>query len=410
MRTLFTSIGLTVITTTHALLNLCQKSEKRKGVLYASYEGNEVLSPIQERLPGTLLLSLNGFRKSSLLRRGNGKDALRFTNIISKPFVGIHAREEGFRRHLARFMYENQKRLLTYNSFDTAIIIDEVSTPHRMLVKAAKEERIVTIALQHGSIDNEHEGYREYKKRKPEDIADYFLVYSPFEKKCLITKSNIHDKQVIVIGSPRYDMLARSVTAKEKTAIRKKYGIGKKRYLLWVTQSHDPYFIKYEENRKNCEALFPFFARNKDLLLVIKLHPNEDQKAPLYHEFNKRYDFPARILDGKANTNELISASEGIIVKYSTTWIESVIQDKPFCRLELVKNFYAETFKDSGFDLIIKKADEVPAVIAALLSPTYRKRFSRLRSQLIKRRVANFGKATENAVNFIENIRNSSKF
>ncbi|MBN1275015.1 CDP-glycerol glycerophosphotransferase family protein [Candidatus Woesearchaeota archaeon] len=406
-KTLLASLGLSVITSWHALLNRFGKSTKRKGVLYATYDGNKVLEPVQEKLPGTLLLTPSIYRKSSFLRRQSG-EVMRFANIITKPFLGVYMDEKRFRARLARFLEESYRTWLGRNDFDKVVMIDEYSMPHTALTKAAKGTEMATIGVQHGVMftDDRHyradEGYKEYKRRKDASrVVDWFIAYSDVEKSYLM-KDSPHLKAV-ALGCPRYDHLAKRMSAKEKEKIVRRLGVDpKKRTVVWATQTHNLDLYGKTENRANAEALFTYFAKHRDKYnFIIKLHPNEDQNAPLYHEYNDRFGNVAIILGKEHNTEELVRACDALIIKHSTVGAEAVLLGKPIIMLELRKSADLSIYTDEGFDNVIRKKDDVGKVLEHAFSKEGQESFKKKREAYIKRRFKNFGNATERVARFI---------
>lgn len=406
MKTLLISIGLNVITTIHSVLNKFGKERRRKGVLYATYEERRLLTAIQDRLPGTTLLSLNRFQKGSLWRRKATEGEIRFANIIFRPFVGLCLDEYSYRKRLARFMYENQKQFLARNGFEKVVMIDEFSMPHTMLTKAAKELGILTVAVQHGLIDKDDPRYAEGKKRDLSLLVDYMIVQSEKERSFMTTDSNLSARSVLALGFPPYDKLAQPQKYFRKTAIREKYDLPRDRKVaLWLTQSHDPDFVKNDENNRNCRELFPFFKKHSDIRLVIKLHPNEDQRAPVYRQWNRKYGGVATILGRDADTLSLIAASDLVMTKHSTTAFEAALLEKPLLRIELSKNKYGSMYEGTGLDLAVRKHADLERLVPLALSQEYKTTLSRIKQGLVRHRYPNFGHAGETIAKTIKRLK-----
>ena len=288
------------------------------------------------------------------------------------------------------------------------ILSDEASIPGRALVIAGKKKKIPTIALQHGIITRSHQGYYHKPKNISKSRLDFIncclpdmtCVYGKYEKNIL--KDFGYKKSAIKItGAPRYDILKNKIFDKNK--ILKKYKLPKnKKIILWATQTHNEKMQKSGENEKNVKTIFRVFSKLKDEFhLVIKLHPNEDQRAPLYKKYNKKYDNIATIIGRGGNTFELIYISDMVITKSSTVGIEAIIMKKPLILAELIKSYDLSTYKKYGVPVFRNKI-ELTRYLKLAKTKKYLKNFEKMRKKFIDERISFLGCSTKKLIKIIE--------
>lgn len=413
-------MGVSCISIIHTTLNLLEKKKKRTAhILYACYDNKQIVAPLINKMSGLTLHSLSIYQKKSFLSRKNTINDINFNNIIRRPFIGLYFNEKKFRESFANHLYTQQKNFLKKNMFSAIVCTDEFSMPHSMLTKAANQLGLWTFGIQHGQIytkDSQYEkgrGYVEYKKRKnKDDVVDYMIVYSKKEKDYL-TKNSPHLKAE-ALGCPRYDHFAQNRTKEEKKKIAQSLGIKldkKKKHIVWATQTHHNDEMNPEENKQNCKLLFPYFLKNKkDFQFFIKLHPNEDQKAPLYKKWNKKYHNVASIIKGKKDMTKVLDVADGLIVKHSAVGSEAILAGKPLVFLDPNKGAEIDMYTEEGFNKIIRTEEDLEKVFRSLFSKEEQKKFSKLRQAYIKRRFAHFGNATAATVSFIQNqIKNKKQ-
>ena len=181
-------------------------------------------------------------------------------------------------------------------------------------------------------------------------IPTLTLVQGECERRLLL-KMGYPKKTIRVTGQPRYDFLAYSDEIFDMERIIEEYRLPKnKRFIIWTTQTHG---LSKQENIRNVqEILRAMKVLKNEYHLIIKLHPGENQKAPLYKKYFGDKDF-ATIIGGKANTYELIYISDALITKHSTTGIEAIAMGKPILLTGFVKSVDLSLYTDYGFDYIL---------------------------------------------------------
>jgi len=200
---------------------------------------------------------------------------------------------------------------------------------------------------------------------KKELMADCFLVSGPKIKK-LKEKTFKDAKEILVTGQPRYDKHSLAQRIYKRNKILEKLGKNlNKKTVLWTTQTHG---LSLEENLRNIEAVYDTIKNLKDVQLIIKLHPAEDQKAPLYR---KDKSFEPVIVEGGEDTYALISACDLLITRHSTTAIEAIALDKPVIILNLSGKKDITEYEKEGAALGVYTERDLKQAIEELLKDQF---------------------------------------
>jgi len=336
------------------------------------------------------------------------KKEIEFLRFVRKKKMNLSKSDEYyffvFFPHIIKYI-EMAKEMIRKEKPKAIVIQNEYGVWEKSLIFAAKQENIPTVAIQHGVVYDTHPGYnfKNWNKNSIKNLlADKVCVYGNSEKDVLIN-NGCPEEKVVVTGHLRYDFLKDADKIFDRDKTLEKYGIDKnKKIVLWATQTHG---FDNKENRLNAEMMFNFFSKMKDRYhLIIKLHPGEDQNAPLYVRFNQRFGNIATILKGKENTFELLYACDALVTKHSTVGIEAIILNKPIIITELEKSANISLYTDYGFDLVIRKEGDLEKFLELIETKKYRQEFAMLRSEFMEDRVANFGNATNEIAKVIYQI------
>ena len=207
-------------------------------------------------------------------------------------------------------------------------------------------------------------------------------------------------RRIVVTGQPRFDILARASEFFDKDEICKKFGLTtSKKILLWATDSGLP----EEESKENISAVYQAASTLENVQLAIKLHPAEDQEAPLYKQ---NHSYAPIIIKGNQPISQLLYVCDVMITKASTTINEAAILNKPIIVLNLSGESDAMLYVEKGIALgVCKKEDLVSAIKDAL----YRGKISEKLAAGREKFVYEFayvqdGKASERVANLITEV------
>lgn len=269
----------------------------------------------------------------------------------------------------------------------------------------SKNNYLKFITLQSSTISPSNETYQRkfIHEFGSESIrSDYFICQGEYFKK-LKDYSNT-SKKVVVMGQPRYDILAHASEIYDKSKIVMDLGLDpNKKIILWCTQTHG---MSSEENISSINAVYNTMTSLKDeVQLVIKLHPSEDQDAPLYYD---NTSYKPVILKKDVDTNALLYSCEMMITKNSTTAMEAVILNKPVIVLNLSGDPDQVNFVSEGVALGVYDQVDLFSATKKILddnSILHEKREEYIKKYLYKID----GKATERVVNLIISLLDESK-
>lgn len=313
--------------------------------------------------------------------------------------------------YIKKFLSEGVRWYLTWNNIlgifkpKVFFTICEYGPEQYMGIAAAKKLGIKTVALQHGVIHPSHNGYYhllENVSKTDEDFTNYVLpditcVQGEYEKRILL-KYGYPKEKVVVTGQPRYDLLYYADKIYDKKQIFKQLELdAHKKLIVWTTQTHG---LSLEENKKNIAAIYSAVKTLKNVQLVIKLHPGEDQRAALY----KKDESFNPIIKGKGmDTYALLYACDLMVTRHSTTAMEAVALNKPVIILNLSREPDPVEYVKEGVALGVYKKEDLKTAIEKLLKDDYE--LAKNRKKYIEKYLYKIdGKATERVVNLIEEM------
>ncbi len=252
------------------------------------------------------------------------------------------------------------------------ILMGDSPIPQRAIIAAAKSKGIPTIAAMHGA---NMIPYNPCFNHTPEDIGpngeatapycpttDKFVVNGEQDKDIIVKRARFPEEDV-VIGEPRYDVLAKAdkLLNREKIFYRLNLNPAKK-LVTWMTISHN---YTPQENKKNVIAVYNAIKSFKDIQLVIKLHPSENRKAALYRE--DRTLKPTIIGGFGTITFELLYISDIVITHYCTTAIEALMLNKPVIVIDFSGTPISVPYVESGAAVGIFEEDALVSAIGDIL-------------------------------------------
>jgi hypothetical protein len=238
--------------------------------------------------------------------------------------------------------------------------------------------------------------FRPFIREK--DKSDVFCVGGVYFKD-LLEKYGVETKQVQITGQPRFDDIHSEYLAKKSS---KKKGLAEGDIkILWATQTHG---ITEEENKRNLKVMEHVLENFKNIELGIKLHPVEDQEAPLYQPLKRKYK-NFKVYSKDKDFYRLLNNHDIFITKDSAAIIEAAIFDKEIIIVDF-KSKQKNMFYELGVGALIDDEKKVKKVMGDLLKGTgmdrelavRRKRFVELFNH------KNDGKANERIIKLIKEM------
>lgn len=261
---------------------------------------------------------------------------------------------------------EVAKNMIDYENPDVIVLSKESSAFEQSIIIAAKTKGIPTLAIQHGSLmkDDFCNDFHHAVARIV--LPDIICVYGKREFD-LFTQRMYKPWEVVVTGSHKLDFLVRANNeVYEKDRIVAKYGIKKgKKIILWTTQSHG---LSKIENQKNLTAVCKSIRKMPDVCLVIKQHPDENEKhRKLISEYLFYHNIDAVLPSNNADPYELLFACDVLITKYSTTAIEAIAMNKPVVIINLSGQPNLIDVVDKRVAMGVYREDDLQPVLTSIL-------------------------------------------
>ncbi len=311
---------------------------------------------------------------------------------------------------MGRIMIRKEKSVLI-------ILQDEYEWKEKSyLVIAAKLENIFTLAFQHGIISPYHEGYLYVKNEistssfiEPlyNQIPSVTAVYGKYYKELLTKISSYPENSVVVTGQPRYDFLTNIDKIYSKKKFMEKHSIPQNHKIItWLTQSHG---LSEDENISNLNAVFETLKHMKNISLIIKQHPGEeDIHTKKIQEYLSKYNTNVIFVPKNSDTYELLFDSDVVITKDSTTGMEAVALNKPLIVLNLSGKPDLVEYVSEGVALGVYNKNDLKTTIEKLLKDDSNTAKNR-KKYVDKYLYCIDGKATERVIEVIKNLTNNKR-
>jgi UDP-N-acetylglucosamine 2-epimerase len=306
---------------------------------------------------------------------------------------------------------EGIKQMIKLEKPDIIVMTNDVEQGFSLV---GKKENVPTLSIQHGVIGppvinfvNAEGGPTDVVNPLWRPIVDKLAVFGDYYKDIFVNYGSYSPDKVVVTGQPKNDYLARADKIFDKNKLCNKLGIKpNEKIVVWITQTHG---LTLDENRKSILCVYNTIKLLENIQLIIKLHPGEDQKAPLYKE-NKLIK-PIIIAAKDADTNELLYACDVIITKNSTTAIEAMILNKPVIILNLSKMPDAVPYAGSGVAVAVyKEEDLLPTLEKVLYNSQFREKLEKNRKKFVyEHAYIQDGKASERVADLIMEMIEESR-
>ncbi|RJS84625.1 glycosyltransferase [Methanophagales archaeon] len=315
-----------------------------------------------------------------------------------------------FRYHIfyAMLYIELMKRVIEIEKPGLILITCEYCLLGRAAVVAGKLKGVPTLAVQHGNISPYHIGYYHPAEEISDEITpqycpipDKTAVYGEYTKKILTEVCNYPADNVVITGSPRYDILSRADEIYIREEFRKMLNLDSDKKIALITTENLPIL---EENTIFLRSVLRALKELPEVQAVIKPHPGE--KSEWYKEIVEEEEVGAKILPKDSNTFEALYACDLLITCFSTVATEAMILNKPVITVNLTGAPDQMPYAESGAAIgVYKEEDIAPAIHDALYNEEVRGRLAiNMKKFVYEHAYRQDGKATERVVELIHNM------
>jgi hypothetical protein len=307
---------------------------------------------------------------------------------------------------------ETANNLLTKTKPKSIALTDETSMYGRSIITAARQNKIKSIGVTHGMINETCFEYIHKKNEtninKPEScpIPDHTLAFGEYTKDILTKIGNYPKETIEIIGQPRYDFIndSKILLRNNKEQIFNSLNLDKDKKLV-VFFSECTTSI---ETGDFPQSVFKAIKTLKDekINFVIKLHPREHSLHwKFYENLAKKIGIEVKIIK-EINTFELINACDLGIVMHSNTGLETIMLKKPLLVVNVTNKEDLFPYVKKGAALGAYKESEIPIKMKqALFDKKTKENLLKNREKFVNYMLFKLdGKSSERAKEFIEKI------
>ena len=210
-----------------------------------------------------------------------------------------------------------------YPHLKTISSVDENGPRIKSVLDAARQNKIKTLGIQHGSIHPLHPSYMfTPSDRKRKIVPDITLVWGAYWKRLLIEKGNYPEDSIKITGQIRTDIIPRLLSAYTNDP---ELNPENKRIIMFASQ-----FQRDEKLRRQAALdCFESVRDMEDALLLVKLHPSEKNEKEYYHHLAGEVSCSNYKVLYDYELYKLISISDVVITSFSTVGAEAVYFHKP---------------------------------------------------------------------------------
>jgi len=256
-------------------------------------------------------------------------------NLITKQLIKLHKSSLFYLFKLLAF-----QSFFKNKNFNTITAKDENSSSSKIILDAAKYNNIKTIGIQHGAIGDLNINYlftEEDKSFHP--MPDYTLVWGDYWKEVLINTGFYPEKSVITIGQIRTDVIPKLKESNNRYIFSEQNNYN--HTMVFASQPQPDLVLR----KQSAEDVFKAVSKLKSTLLVIKMHPRENNPN-YYNQIAKSIGFTHYIIENEMDLYKVIAGSDVMITCYSTVGGEAVFFDKPLVILDHLKLDYCGYYRE----------------------------------------------------------------
>ncbi|NDB64026.1 MAG: hypothetical protein EB170_09245 [Nitrosopumilaceae archaeon] len=236
-----------------------------------------------------------------------------------------------------------------------------------------------------------------------DNFRDKIAVWGETQKQYLVKHKHVDPNRIIVCGSPRHDSFFTNISRKNQTV---------KTVLLTIHsinhvsgQATIRSYVEFDNLlRRICDTIKSF----KNVILVVKLHPNQDIHNQEIKKLINKIDNTIVIYQSKP-IKELISSCDLLInispegFDPSTVLLESLILNKPTMNIVLDEQFYDFQYEKDGAIMSISASSDLDKHLHDFVfDATLQQKLVINGKHHIDNYLANHGTASKHLANYID--------
>jgi len=367
--------------------NVTKKNLDRNKILYSNFDSyfDESIKNKMKSAEKWLDQQWLRIKKDENLKKNLGKNYEQVLNALEyfletrKKYLEIIRFIE-----LLNKIYDTEKNKLV-------ILAEELNPLARAAIIIAKERKIPTLVVQHGSVL----GDKFFK----EIIAEKTIVSGKREKDFLISH-RVNKRKIEVFGNPRFDDIKEKGNIPKEEACRRLGLNPKKKIIVFAAQ----YLLPGDQTIKN--AIKEFLETIKEIKdkdnfeFIIKLRPGGGEYLP---KIDKKLNIKKV---ENVDLHLLLRCCDILITASSMVGLEAVLLNRPVITIEIGGKRSLTNYEKDGVGIsVYKKGQLIEGINKVLYNPSFKKKFVKNRRKFIEDFAYKLdGKTTERTLNLIDKM------
>ncbi|HKW58997.1 MAG TPA: hypothetical protein VJR46_04505 [Candidatus Dormibacteraeota bacterium] len=241
----------------------------------------------------------------------------------------------------------------------------------RAIVVSARSAGLTSIEVQHGIIQQSHDGYlhlegevaADRSQRSPfSPVPDLILVHGEAAKEALVEHGQFPPDSVRVVGSPQIE----AARQRRETAVDARRKLGLTATGLYVLFFGAPYHV-FPADDDHLRAFLACCREMPGIVPLLRPHPAE-YTGDRYRAAAQAASVIAPVLS-EADPFELIVASDIVISHNSTTALDAMVLQRPVIHMNMSGSPDLFPFVDEAGAISARTQEELRASLEALSSP-----------------------------------------
>lgn len=235
--------------------------------------------------------------------------------------------------------------------------------------------------------------------------TDWIAVDGEMTRANLVKRGTPAEK-IVVTGQPQFDCFSQLQTRFDRKDIATRLSFDPAYPIVLLISQYAGIYLRAEDKRRALQAIYSAMATMPDLQLVVKLHP-DDPDGSVEREMASAAGLGACRILRSGETQELILASDLVIVFFSTVGHEAILMDRPVIQIPTgAGEGPAICFTEDGGALEGSPLEGLPALIkAALYGSATQERLRKGREAYIRRHgLVLDGRSTERVAELVMRV------
>lgn len=196
--------------------------------------------------------------------------------------------------------------------------------------------------------------------------TDWIAVDGEMTRANLVKRGTPAEK-IVVTGQPQFDIFSQLQTRLDREDIVRRLGLDPAYPTVLLISQYAGIYLRAEDKRRALQAIYSAVATMPDLQLVVKLHP-DDPDGSVEQELAAAAGLGACRILKSGETQELVFASDLVIVFLSTVGHEAILMDRPVIQIPTAAGEGpAICFTEDGGALEGSPLEGLPTLITAAL-------------------------------------------